>query len=368
MAARGLHLKKLGVLFAHFERGEAESVRYRVDFTNSEHILGDEQRELYAQSGWEYVCDQKNSRIFRSPEALNAPEINTDATGYARPLRSRRRELITGLIILALSLIFFFFMGREMAFIRFIEGGEERTLVIAALGIAYMIFALSELIFTRKFARGLREGREINHRAEWKRVFRFRRTLVVIFAVIYIGIHTAPLVLALLPVRDVVADIGTNPIHIRLADIETDSMFESRSSFFEGEIFRAGYIIYESSLYAPTIIDTLEYGVIPDKEWPADSGKSGEYTPNVSIKFYRLRFSWLADRVLEAFCWEWRAEAGAVLEASDRQGFDRLFTRSGKYSQEVFARRGNDVIYLQYCGDKDMETVIEVVRNWMGNL
>jgi G:T/U-mismatch repair DNA glycosylase len=48
-------------------------------------------------------------------------------------------------------------------------------------------------------------------------------------------------------------------------------------------------------------------------------------------------------------------------EETDKQGFDKLYTRSEQYKLEVLASKSNAVVWLCYYGDKDMQTVIDAV-------
>lgn len=54
MASEGLHLEKVGLLFARFSKGEPKGIRYRID-TISNKSISAEQNELYKKVGWEYV-------------------------------------------------------------------------------------------------------------------------------------------------------------------------------------------------------------------------------------------------------------------------------------------------------------------------
>jgi hypothetical protein len=54
MANEGLHLKRMGLHFAQFNRGEPRKIRYRIDVSSNKGITL-EQKQMYAESGWDYV-------------------------------------------------------------------------------------------------------------------------------------------------------------------------------------------------------------------------------------------------------------------------------------------------------------------------
>jgi len=220
MAAQGLHLESLGTVIVRFRRGEPEAVRYRVDFTNTEHFLDEEQRELYAQSGWEYVCDQKNSRIFRSPEASNAPEIHTDSAEQAYTLKKLSRRLtinnavniLMPLIGIGMISIIFKFFG--ISILRFVEGTMMNSLIIYLIHPYLMSAQIQGAGSIRKLVRSMREGKAVDHNADWKKYKQRRvRFYIVysIFCVLYIGVWGVTIAMHQVEPLPVVSD---NQMHI----------------------------------------------------------------------------------------------------------------------------------------------------------
>ena len=378
MAAQGLHLKSVINKYAHFERGEAKNIRYRIDFTNAENLLGEEQRELYAQSGWEYVCDMGKSRVFRSPEALNAPEIHTDAAEQAYMLKKLGRSLklsailIALLMVLSVGAICLLRFSSTAPILDFLDGRNRMPMVFwVAIGGTFR--AIQAAISIKKLTRSVSEGGEIDHRADWRRYRRRAAAGSLIFGVVltlYLGVNVTSIAMRRTETLPMVSD---NQMHIRLADIETDDALLRGMSFERRGVDWANYSSRWWSLLASETIEMAEHGVIPGKVcpgsaenwWPAEAM---EYAPSISVKLYRLRFSQLAAETLKALCDSNRwGGARPLVEHTDYTGFDTLITRVGEGDTEVFASRANDVIYVRYYGDKDLETVIEVVCDWMEN-
>ena len=375
MASQGLHLESFGKIFAHFERGEPEDVRYRVDYTNTEYVFTIAQREFYAASGWEYVCELGNVRIFRSPEALNAPEIHSDTAEQSFSLRKLWKYPIFTLLLWGYIAVSFF---RRFSILEFVEGIIATSSIEFGLSIWAIVLLVRELLFARRLVQDLREGRAINHHADWKTRTRSQRIICIVLVALYV-LYMAGILIpdARTMLRGVGAlpDTGNNPLHLRLSDIETDPTLESKEFFRIRGFAHGSYVSHGWSLLASEIVTISETGIIPGEKWSADRGYSTtslQYEPGISVKLYRLRFPWLTDSVLEAFCEQYHAEymEELLIEKTDYPGFDKLFVRSReRYSQqEVFASCGNDVVSVRYYGNKDMETVIEAVRNWMENL
>lgn len=77
MAAKGFQLKKMGLQFVQFIKGEPKEMKYRMDVSINKKI-SPELIQMYAESGWDYVTSNNFFHVFSSPVELNAPELHTD--------------------------------------------------------------------------------------------------------------------------------------------------------------------------------------------------------------------------------------------------------------------------------------------------
>ena len=366
MAAKGLRLTSLGTMFARFERGEPDNIRYRIDFTQSEDRSAEEQLELYADSGWEYVCELGEYRIFRSPEELDAPEIHTDPAEQAFTLQRlhkmvRRNTLVVNLFMAAaLAMMFFAVFFGKTPLLTFVEG-EQFTLPILVIIIIYSLFSqIGELVSAGKLMRSLREGRPINHRAGWKKLLHSRRIVMGIIGVFALIVVVFPFARIAMSSNEELPLVKNNQMHLRLSDIETDPALERKPGLTMHEIDWMNYAALAWSPYAPVMITLSENGIVPGRMWPDGSG---EYSPSIGVELYRLRFEWLADGVVKDLCSKYSGyDLEPVSEQPGQEGFDRLFIRSADSFREVFASRKNSVIHVRYYGDEDMDAVIEAVR------
>ena len=111
MAARGLHLERLGRSTALFLRGEPAAVRYRLE--PLEGVKGRDWAEYdaaLAGDGWELVADEVENtcRLYRTADP-NAPEVHTDPVVQSfvleRLVRRQRRGLALSLVLFAAMLV-----------------------------------------------------------------------------------------------------------------------------------------------------------------------------------------------------------------------------------------------------------------------
>lgn len=105
MGKRGLHLKRLRPAFSTFERGPAQSLRYRVE--PCKRIMDDEvpqaMLDLYQDFGWDFVCDANAELLVFVTQDPDAPEPHSDpelqGQLWKKLYRSRRRGLVWSLLL-----------------------------------------------------------------------------------------------------------------------------------------------------------------------------------------------------------------------------------------------------------------------------
>ena len=369
MSARGLHIKSMGRLFAHFEQGEPEPMRYRIDFMFQALDIGDDvQRKMYSQCGWEYVCTQNNMRIFRAPEDSDATEPHSDAAEHAFALRRlRRRHTWTGIVVVVLYAAILYMLGFAAFFgpmptLSFVNGSMVNIPFLVPLLLYVSITAVGSARSIRKLTRSLSEGGTIDHKADWKRLYRTRiismAILLGIMAPLTIGLPIATMAIQRtesLPIEN------NNPSLIRLADIEKDPTLERKDGYrlLDG-VDWSNSLFSNWSPYASVMTVVREQGVIKGRTW-ADG--SDEYSPSITCSIYKLRIPWLVDGVLNDLLEYYGniSDSSTILEVTDSDGFDRLYISHEQSRLEVFASKGNTVIWLQYSGEEEAQPVVGAI-------
>ena len=369
MAARGLHLKSIGTMFAYFEQGEPERVRYRIDFMSKQLDKGDDvQRKLYAECGWQYVCTQNDMRVFRAPDGSDASEPHTDSAEHAFTLqRLRRRHTWNGVVVVLMYAAILYIMGSYAFFdptptLTFVEGSMVNMPFLVLLILFISITVAGSARSIRKLTRSLSEGGKIDHNAKWKRLYRTRvismAILLCIMAPLTIGLPFATMAIS----RTETLPLENNaPSIVRLADIENTSSLERKDGArLTSGVDWSNSVSHRWSPYAQAMTVVREQGVVPGRMW-ADG--SGEYSPDITCSTYKLRFSWLVDGVLDDLMklYEISRDQGTLIEAADRQGFDRLYIRDEQSRIEVFASKGNSVVWLLYFGEAGAQSVIDAI-------
>ena len=366
MAAQGFHLYSFGTMFAKFQRGAPGTIRYRVDFFGSEKRTTDGQVEMYAESGWEHVCDSGEMRVFRSPEENNSPEIHTDPAEQAYTLKKLNRRLTVNTIVVVLAIVaaicmlgFAMFLGRT-PLLRLVEGQMMNAPILVLLYFYIIISQFQAMFSIKNLIRSMKDGRSIDHRANWKKHKRLSVAALIALTVLAPLCVGLPFASIAMHTTETLPDISNNQMHLRLADIENDDMLIRDDSFYIRNIDWANHATQEWSLYAPVILSINENGSIPGRMWPDGSG---EYRPSMEVKLFKLRFAGLADGVLNDLCKEYdKYSEKPLIDRSGQPGFDKLFANSDNFHHVVFASKDRSVIRVRYHGAMDIDSVVQAIE------
>ncbi|MEW8985584.1 MAG: DUF2812 domain-containing protein [Bacillus sp. (in: firmicutes)] len=365
MAAQGLFLKKMGIHFARFEQGEPRDMRYRID-VSSKRRISIEQIEMYRESGWDYVTSYGQFHVFSSPAELEAPELHTDPAEQAYTLKELDKKLAwnAGSAIIGMVL-----MIGMMGSIWFLDGtptyvmvdGAMITQTILTLFIAYTAYhSLRAALSIRDLRKNLVEGKSIDHHAPWRKHHRIHTVAAFLFTVV-VGLS------AIIPFVQI-AKMETNtfpdgsvdlPI-VRLADVENNpDLIRPEAEYMSDNVDWGNRVSSEWSLLAPVKYESDENGVVPGKLW---KDLSGEYSPGIQTEYYQLRFPAMAENLVwdlvERYLYENSLDEYVEKKHPD---LDLMVVHEEEGMSEVFAAKGDAVMYVRYYGYADVSTVIDNV-------
>jgi hypothetical protein len=147
---------------------------------------------------------------------------------------------------------------------------------------------------------------------------------------------------------------------ISITALEADPNF----SIEYGENYVGGNISYISHHWtelSPEAYHVEERGTIDGQMW---EDNSGTYSPSIETEYYHMRFLFLAkilfqemlqDKVDRDFY-----ETVQYHELHDTK-FDQATLVSANESQMFFARKGEKVIFVDYYGNENLETVVDKI-------
>lgn len=365
MAAQGLYLKKMGIHFAKFVHGEPQKMRYRIDVSISKKIPA-EQIQMYGESGWDYVTSYGNFHVFSSPVELDAPELHTDPAEQSYTLSELDKKMAFNAVAVIIGMILMFGM---LASIWFLDGTPTLVIVegtvvqqtILAIFLGYTAYtSLQATLSIRDLRKRLVEGKAIDHHASWKKHHRVQTAVTFLFTVL-VGLSAIiPFMqLAKMDTKTLPETSVDLPI-VRLADVENNpDLVRAEAEYMSDGVDWGNRYSYDWSPLAPIQYEADENGLIPGKLW---KDKSGEYSPWISTQFYQLRFPALADDLIWDLIKRYRYEntEDEFVEKS-HPDVELMIVYEEEEIKKVFASKGNVVMYVQYHGYADLNTVIENV-------
>ncbi|WP_090767023.1 DUF2812 domain-containing protein [Bacillus sp. OK048] len=367
MAAKGFHLKKMGLQFVKFVKGEPKELRYRIDVSIEKKITPD-QIQMYAESGWDYVTSNKYFHVFSSPVERNAAELHTDPAEQSYTLKELDKKLafnagfVAVAMILMISMLFaIWFLDGTPIFV-LVEGmAIQQTILAIFLGYSAYT-SLQAAISIRALRKNLIEGKQIDHHAPWKKHHRFNSIIAFLFTVV-VGLS------AIIPfVQLVKMDTKTLPEasldlpFVRLADVEQNpALVRVESSDTNDDVDWANSYTYYWSPFAPIHYETDENGVVPGKMW---KDGSGEYSPSILTRVYQLSIPSMADHLISDLIKRYKYESSDEdFVKTKHPTFDLLIVHEEEAMKEVFASKGKAVIHVRYYGYADINSIIENIEN-----
>lgn len=362
MAAKGLHLKKMGLFFVHFVKSEPKKMKYRIDISINKKITS-EKVQMGAERGWDYVTSYHYFHVFSSPVENNTPDLYSDPAEQSNRLKELDNKLTMNAIIVTIALILMIIM---LSSIWFLDGtptfvmveGNALQQTILTIFIGYFAYtSLKAAISIHKLRKVLIEGKPSDHHASWKKPGWLKSILPIFFTVV-IGLSgILPFVqLAKSDTRTLPEASPDLPI-VRLADVEQNpALVRGEVTYMSDNVDWGNRYSFDWSLLAPVQYETDENGVVPGKMW--EDG-SGEYSPSIQTSVYQLSVSAMADNLISDLIKRRYEISGEDFVEAKHSEFDRLIVHEEDDSKIVFASIGKAVIHVHYYGYADLNSVIE---------
>ncbi|SET45232.1 Protein of unknown function [Natronincola peptidivorans] len=362
MAAEGLHLKKMGLHFAQFAKGEPKKMTYRIDVSLNKKISS-EQKEMYAESGWNYVTSYGEFNVFASPVELNAPELHTDPAEQSYTLKKLDKKLAVNAVIVAVATILM--LGMVSA-IWFLDGTPTLVLIegrmiqqtILTIYIVYLAYtSLQAAISIRALRNTLLEGKSINHNAPWKKHHRLTSIIAMIYIVILVLVVAPSFVQLGKSNTKTLPEVSADLPIVRLGDVEQNPELVRESSYIRDNIDWSNRYSYHWSLLAPIQFQSDEHGIVSNKMW--EDG-SGVYSPSVHTRVYQLSVPSMVESLISDLIKRYDlAHRGGDFINIEHTDFDVLIVHEVDEFKQVFVSKGKAVMHVRYYGYADISSVIE---------
>ena len=365
MAAKGLHFQKFGTFFAQFRPGDPAKVRWHAEPTT------ERQRDAVpapvldcGELGWTYAGKIGYLALFRTADP-DAPEFHTDpvAQSYTLDRLTKRLTRFVWLLLAMMAALVAFQVwarldsafGPVLSLVRF--GSLYTNLVILA-DVALILYFSWEVWGLCRLRRRLRAGIPHQRPGCWRHTGLVRQgytLLLSIAALVQIG-STAAYFAGVTKWDLDLSDLDRPAPVLSLAELEGDGYTTEPFGYpgYEG-LDLDNYISYDGRPLA-RIYEGRQAGTVDGER---------RY---LEMEWYDLTLPFLAGPLLkdlmdyELYDLRYVPKRYAVEELSV-PGFDQLVVAENlDYGgQQLFARLGSRVVYLDYTGSRDLTEHLEQV-------
>ncbi|MEG0383781.1 MAG: DUF2812 domain-containing protein [Solibacillus sp.] len=361
MSAKGLHLHKVGIHFAHFKKGDPKRMEYRIEVTQTKEMPY-EQSNMYEVNGWDYVASYQYFHVFSSPEENDALELHTDPMEQSYTLDQLNKQLILSFIPTAFAVLLIIGTLAAMWFLNdtpvlgLVEGQLTQQMAFSIIYLYLAYYSTRAMLSIQALRRKLKEGKAINHHAPWEKHLRRNTAFSIVLGITILIGSTLPLIqIFKSETLTLPADDSKLPI-VRLGDIEGNSLLVQDEHYIEG-IDYSNFYTFNWSLFAPMQYVTYENGVIENQTW---LDKGGTYSPTIYTELYHLTLKPLAKPLNSDLIKRHSFGVDRELFVEIKHpNLDKLIIHDAGEMKQLIASKGKAVMYIRYSGNVEVNVIIE---------
>ncbi|MDF2614483.1 MAG: hypothetical protein K0S71_2269 [Clostridia bacterium] len=359
MAAKGLHLKSLGRLWAVFEKGVPSQTRY-------EAVLLDEmpsQQEIMCcrGGGWRLAANRGKFYFFASEQSDNALTFYIDTKKQEEAAcnleRQHRKSLV---LILVAMLIFLVAMSSVLVlnnepFLSMVRGAFVQQILLVGVELYVFYTVIRSFIWARRLKKSLLENKPLGGKANWKNHRLLNRAVSTLFLSIAVFTVFIPILQIIRSESYTLSEAKTDLPVIRLSEVEENPLLKRESGYNSRGVDWGNRVSYDWSLLAPIQLEVDEQGIVDNEMW---EDNSGIYSPSIHTQFYQLAFNKMTDGLLHDLMKRYLYNPDSRPSKVENSSFDELYIIEEDLTKQIFACWENKVIYVRYHGKKDIEHII----------
>ena len=327
-------------------------------------------RLYYEEQGWKYICKTGYFHLYQATRE-DATEIHTDAVIQGETFANLNKRLkymswyITILYSFTACVILYTMLRIHPIYfsIRNVYNISDIPMILLFLFTIWQAFCDYRKV--KKLKEQLESGIEMNHYDSYKPSFRQYFLLAAPIIILVFMFSSGHYNKKTYWEESLSTYAGKLPT-ISITALETDSNFsiEYGENFVGGNI---SYISHHWSELSPEAYHIEEQGRTEGQMW---DDNSGTYSPSMETEYYRMRFQFLA-KVLFQELLDNKINRDYYEVIQYHTLFDTKFDEAALVmvdsTQILFARTGEEVIFVQYHGSGNLESVVEQIYDAVVN-
>ena len=369
LAGQGLFLEKFGASRAVFTTGApSPGTRYRLEPMGG--VVDGEYTAYAAAQGWRWVCPLAATfHVYRADDP-DAPELHTDPVAQSYTLDALTKRLwrssiiLVALVLLIVGMLGSIYLFSPWPWLSAVEGSFMNQLLLVVVEVIAAGCFLAQANGIRRLRRQLREGVPLHHEVDYRKAR--RTTLLLNCLSILLVLSSIAMILPMFagtggrwskPLDEVTGEIP----FLSLEELEQAPGYVSKPSAYRP----GGQDLNHWARYEWTPL-AVHYEVDQRGQVPGRTDADGaDYTCALSMDYYDLTFAFLAAPVLDDLVYRYTEhhyfpEEYTVAETA-WPGLDRAVVAQDNDwpGCRVFASRGGKVVYLDYSGALDADTLLD---------
>ena len=358
MSEKGLHLEKAGSFFCSFEKAESKKVRYRLE-PRGKNDPAEEYVDACEEMGWELVDCWKHTFLIWRCERTEVPEFHTDPIAESYAFKRLSRTMMWNSIISVIGVILVVLLVTRKYFVtpitQLVSDHELFSMILFFSFIWSDLEAVRQWISISRLTKKLRNGEDIHERVEVKHKLNWLPDAIYLVSAI---------VMIIIPFYGI-AQSRTGPAD--RFDLKVPRLYEIEKNVTikEGLIIDGidygNFVSTSWAWLAPEQLELHEQGYVDEKlweEWHQAGREDAEIPITYEAKYYRLRFEFLADPLVNETVENLSEKLEITFEEVGNNG-EAWYGRKENL-QHLIVRQENEVVHLRYIGPEDLKDRIGI--------
>lgn len=369
LAHKGLYVKKAGGRLFAFAYEEPSDTCYRLEPAandSGKKLPPCDMQDDYANAGWEFAAVLQKSFFIWHSLRPDADELHSDPLIHSSAYEQIFRRLRTNAVsttLLALVTLAMYVCGMLLSpqpVTLFLASPSMPLLV--AFNLISCIQAGKQFYDIYRLKRSLAGGFPASHRKNYRRGLILRRTADIFTILLAFALVAMPAGMFANNWKKSIPEISQAIPYLPLNLLEQGQDFSwHHDSYIRNGVDAYNYAEFSWTLFVPAHYEVYQQGE-PNSIWQNKDKDAIATVPSAHTEYFRVAFPCLAASLYqEQLRRAARYGTSPVMTELSHPGFDRVTTAVSEGLTQLFARRGSQVIHIEYWGSGNLTDKLDLL-------